>query len=356
MKNRPSVAVIGAGLSGLRCADVLLRNGINVSVFEARNRIGGRVYQVSSGDHLVDVGANWIHEPNDNPIMKIAQQIHTVLFERPDGYSVFGSDGERRPNEVALKLGEIAQEVTEQAAEYSYLHSAEIDPSTSIMDFIREKVTKAYEDQPAFLQDLLHEAERLGLWDGSPVSSLSLKHLFLEEGPGGTDCFVAGTYKDIVAHISKPLLGTGVIQLEHEVKRIDYSRKSEDAKITIETTNGIREDFDDVVVTCPLGWLQQHKTTMFVPELPLRLSQAIDNIKYGNPVDHKSLPLTSSTATVIWKSFILPSQQLSGFFQLQLTSLHPQMPIPVPLITITRNMLRGLLSIPPTKWFSPLHT
>lgn len=37
------VAVIGAGVSGLRCASVLLENGFDVTIFEARDRIGGRV-------------------------------------------------------------------------------------------------------------------------------------------------------------------------------------------------------------------------------------------------------------------------------------------------------------------------
>ena len=37
------VGIIGAGVAGLRCADVLLEQGVQVTVLEARNRIGGRV-------------------------------------------------------------------------------------------------------------------------------------------------------------------------------------------------------------------------------------------------------------------------------------------------------------------------
>lgn len=40
---RPHVAIIGAGFSGLSCADVLMQNGANVTIFEARDRLGGRV-------------------------------------------------------------------------------------------------------------------------------------------------------------------------------------------------------------------------------------------------------------------------------------------------------------------------
>jgi monoamine oxidase len=41
--NRPHVGIVGAGISGLRCADVLLSQGFEVTILEARNRIGGRV-------------------------------------------------------------------------------------------------------------------------------------------------------------------------------------------------------------------------------------------------------------------------------------------------------------------------
>lgn len=43
MSAKPHVGVIGAGLSGLRCADILAQNGARVTILEARDRIGGRV-------------------------------------------------------------------------------------------------------------------------------------------------------------------------------------------------------------------------------------------------------------------------------------------------------------------------
>lgn len=43
MSTKPHVGVIGAGFSGLRCADILVQNGARVTILEARDRIGGRV-------------------------------------------------------------------------------------------------------------------------------------------------------------------------------------------------------------------------------------------------------------------------------------------------------------------------
>ena len=39
----PHVGIIGAGVSGLRCATVLIEHGFDVTIIEARDRIGGRV-------------------------------------------------------------------------------------------------------------------------------------------------------------------------------------------------------------------------------------------------------------------------------------------------------------------------
>ncbi len=44
----PNVCIIGAGLAGLRCADILLQRGARVTIFEGRNRVGGRVSPYST--------------------------------------------------------------------------------------------------------------------------------------------------------------------------------------------------------------------------------------------------------------------------------------------------------------------
>jgi hypothetical protein len=39
----PHVCIVGAGVAGMRCADVLLQHGAKVTRLEGRDRVGGRV-------------------------------------------------------------------------------------------------------------------------------------------------------------------------------------------------------------------------------------------------------------------------------------------------------------------------
>lgn len=42
----PHICVVGAGMAGMRCAQVLSDKGMKVTVFEGRDRLGGRVRSI----------------------------------------------------------------------------------------------------------------------------------------------------------------------------------------------------------------------------------------------------------------------------------------------------------------------
>jgi cation diffusion facilitator CzcD-associated flavoprotein CzcO len=52
-ESRGTVAVVGAGQAGLTAAYRLQQRGFDVTVFEARDRVGGRVWTVRKGDYIV---------------------------------------------------------------------------------------------------------------------------------------------------------------------------------------------------------------------------------------------------------------------------------------------------------------
>ena len=77
--------IIGAGIAGLSAGDYLRKKGWGVTILEARERVGGRVWSLADwkGKHPVDMGASWIHGISGNPIAERAQKegIRTMPFD-----------------------------------------------------------------------------------------------------------------------------------------------------------------------------------------------------------------------------------------------------------------------------------
>ncbi len=59
------------------------------------------------------------------------------------------------------------------------------------------------------------------------------------------------------------------------------SVKTGGGKVKVVTEKGVEDEFDEVVMTAPLGYLQRNQD-IFAPPLPPRLVQAIDAIGYGS--------------------------------------------------------------------------
>ena len=57
-----SVAIIGAGITGLTAAFYLKRNGIPVTVYEESDRVGGAIQSMRSNGYLAEFGPNTILE------------------------------------------------------------------------------------------------------------------------------------------------------------------------------------------------------------------------------------------------------------------------------------------------------
>jgi len=91
------VAIIGGGVAGLHTAMQLELGGMSDwKIFEARNRLGGRVHSVEFDGKPVEMGANWIQGINKNPFVSFDRdglvwcvrkcrrrhRSHTLLFLR----------------------------------------------------------------------------------------------------------------------------------------------------------------------------------------------------------------------------------------------------------------------------------
>jgi monoamine oxidase len=87
------VIVVGAGLAGLAAADRLRQAGAEVEVFEARDRVGGRVWSVPFGDATVERGAEFILPGNDE-VRLLAERLGLGLVRKGMFYGARESRGE----------------------------------------------------------------------------------------------------------------------------------------------------------------------------------------------------------------------------------------------------------------------
>ncbi|KAK3942263.1 hypothetical protein QBC46DRAFT_78199 [Diplogelasinospora grovesii] len=282
---KPHVGVVGAGLAGIRCADMLLRYGFRVTILEARNRLGGRLHQERlPNGHLIDVGPNWIHGTNSNPILDLAKETKTPTGSWDATSYVFDEEGKLLSLEDSTRYSTTTWNIIEDAFEHSNKHGAEIDPATTLLDFFREKVVERIPDTEENFERkrhvVLQMSELWGAFVGSPIDKQSLKFFWLEECIDGENLFCAGTYHKILERASRPVVEGADIKYQTRVSEIYGKSTAANGTAGVKTADGHILEFDELVVTTPLGWLKQNLQA-FKPPLPDRLCRAIRNIGYG---------------------------------------------------------------------------
>ncbi len=90
------VAIVGAGFAGLTTARRLVAAGRSVAVVEARDRVGGRVWNHELGDgHISERGGTFVG-PTQDHVQALARELGVRTFPTYDtGENVYVSDGKR---------------------------------------------------------------------------------------------------------------------------------------------------------------------------------------------------------------------------------------------------------------------
>uniref|UniRef100_A0A1I8I059 Lysine-specific histone demethylase n=2 Tax=Macrostomum lignano TaxID=282301 RepID=A0A1I8I059_9PLAT len=87
------VLVIGAGIAGLAAARQLEYFGCQVTVLEARSRVGGRICTFRKGPYIGDLGAMVITGLGGNPLTVCSKQIDIELFKLKTKCPLFDDTG-----------------------------------------------------------------------------------------------------------------------------------------------------------------------------------------------------------------------------------------------------------------------
>ena len=95
------IVVIGAGAAGISAARRIVAANRKVIVLEATGQIGGRcITDTTTFDAPFDRGARWIHNPDTNPLIKLARTAGLEVAPAPLGQKIRIGRRNARPGEV----------------------------------------------------------------------------------------------------------------------------------------------------------------------------------------------------------------------------------------------------------------
>ena len=94
------IVIVGAGAAGLTAARELQRLEQDFLLLEASHRIGGRAYtEILAPGMPFDLGAHWLMQPSENPLMHLARQNQSHLEKDNKHYAAarYFDEGEWLP-------------------------------------------------------------------------------------------------------------------------------------------------------------------------------------------------------------------------------------------------------------------
>jgi hypothetical protein len=264
----------------------------------------------------------------------LAEETGSTAFSWDGRQVLFDSSGKIIPENKSSELTENMWQMISDAMVYSSNSGKDITKATSLKDYLMEKIKTFYLDDSTNTaefdrQHLLYVCETWGAFVGSPIEQQSLKFFWMEECIEGEHLFLADTYQKILDYIAAPALRDATIVFDANVTKVTSNTYS--SGVGVETKQGQSFQFDQIVMTNPLGWLKRNQQA-FDPPLPNRLASAIGAITYGN-LDKVLLgPLLLSRVTYFSRSFLLSN--LPGGQSLRLAQWNQQtyQTLTIPLI------------------------
>jgi monoamine oxidase len=273
LPTRADVIIVGAGISGLAAARLLVDAGARVIVLEGRSRIGGRVWTDRSWSGMpLDMGASWIHGINGNPIADLAARfnVRTIITDY-GSYTAFDTDGHRltaaERNTMSTQLTAVRRALDYEMTQRMAAGQPDISLAEAIVavgGYYGLTPSQSRQLDWSIVTNIEHDY-------AADVSDLSLFYWNQDMTFPGDDVMFPEGYDAIARGLSAGL----DIRLQHVVHQIATSPTG----ATVDTDRGSFQA-DRVLVTLPLGVLKGGAVT-FSPALPDAKLQAIARLGSG---------------------------------------------------------------------------
>jgi monoamine oxidase len=254
MTQGPNVVIIGAGVAGLAAARELIGAGFQVTVVEARDRIGGRIFTQDSAE----LGAEFIHG-KPPCLLDIVKRAGLPLSPVINRHWYFRKERLSTTNEFWSEL------------ERAMKAMKSVDRDESFSEFLKQHDLGEAEAMAKLYVEGFHasRAERVSVV-GLNKANEAAEAIDDEEQfrlPAGYAAVAQSLHDDAVAGGAQFFLNTIVEEIRWQSNQVEI--------ISGSTKAGglIRAKFSRALITLPLGVLQA-RSVRFVPELSDKLTAA----------------------------------------------------------------------------------
>ncbi|MDQ2656992.1 MAG: FAD-dependent oxidoreductase [Bacteroidota bacterium] len=259
-----SIIIIGAGSSGLMAASILLEKNYDVTVVEARDRIGGRIHTANLGfSKSLEEGAEFIHgkQPLTLKLLKESNNNKTKLAG--NYYQLWNG---------VVEKGDFFGE------DWKHLTKAleEVKEDTDIADLLNRKFPG--EKHAELRKKVKGFVEGYDAADMNRVSALALRKEW-SQSDNDHQYRIEGGYSSLMNFLAEKIRKKGgVIVMSSPVRELQWNKGSVKAL----TADGKVLEAHKAIITVPLGVLQRGTITL-TPEVP-ELKSAILALGFGNVI------------------------------------------------------------------------
>ena len=292
----------------------------NFKIIEGSDRVGGRVYHLTMGNTVVEMGPMVVHAAPNNPILELLNKYNVSTQQTNyDDWIVRARNG----TDVTDLADKIYEEKWEPALERI---TGEANPATyeHRPDFsMKSEFLKAGWDPKSFIEDVIEYFEIDWLYGYGPEET-SAKFSTITEVVNAADAYGEFFVTDdrgftvTIKNLLDEVLGNDTDKLH--LNKVVSSVEEKDGKVTVTTNKNETYTGDYVLVTFSLGVLQSDSVT-FKPELPEWKTDAIQQFQMAQ---YTTIHIQFNTSFWDDNEWILYADDTEAFnLVLNMNKMHP---------------------------------